>query len=70
MQNLLQKGMYTFEIKWALRAKFGKDIGGLIFSFIDEPPKPWWCFRVVNPPSPWDFLMEPDDYINLPLFAP
>ena len=32
MQNLLQKGMYTFEIKWALRAKFGKDIGGLIFS--------------------------------------
>ena len=49
-----------------------KDIGGLIFSFIDEPPKPWWCFPVVaNPaPSPWDFLMEPVDYINLPLFAP
>ena len=74
MKNLFAKGlkelMQSLEMKWILRERFGKDIGGLVFSFLKEPPKPWHMHVVNAAPSPWDWLLEPNDYISLPLFAP
>ena len=69
MKLFLAKGMYTLRLTWILRKQFGKDVGGIILSFVNEPPKPHqWVANYE--PSPWDWLQEPTDCIALPLFAP
>jgi hypothetical protein len=66
--------MYLFELELLLHEKLGKDLGGLLMSFLKEDPKPFaWEWVVERPPSsPWDLPVEVDscDGVALPLFAP
>lgn len=69
--DCLDELMYRFEIRLMLQDKFGRDLGGLILSFLKRDPVPYlWYVEV--PPSPWDALISVDTsaMVNLPLFAP
>ena len=57
--------------KDVITLKLGRDLGRLLLDFIREDPKPWiWPERPLL--SPWDLptCVDPDDGIDLPLFAP
>ena len=63
--------MYYFEVELLINERLGKDLGALLLSFVKEDPKPHiWSIMVL--PSPWDSLTEvdPNDGVELPLFAP
>jgi len=75
MHLVFQRGMdhvmYYFEIELLVDEKLGKDLGQLLMSFLKEDPKPWvWPIEPML--NPWDSLIEvdPNDGIDLPLFAP
>jgi len=70
-QKAFKTLMYDFEIELLLNERLGKDLGKLLFSFLKEAPVPW-CWPITPQLSPWDPLVEvdPDDGIDLPLFAP
>ena len=64
--------MYFFEIEMLAKEKLGHDLGTLLMSFLKEDPKPW-SWPVERPLlSPWVCPVEvdPNDGIDLPLFAP
>ena len=67
----MNHAMYYFEVELLVDEKLGKDLGKLLMSFLKENPKPWvWHIEPVL--SPWDCLTEvdPNDGIELPMFAP
>ena len=71
LTNIFGHTMYYFEVELLVNERLGKDLGALLLSFIKEDPKPHiWPMRLE--PSPWDSRtdVDPDDGIELPLFAP
>ena len=75
MRLVFQRGlrdlMYYFEVELLVNEKLGRDLGRLLLDFIREDPKPWiWPERPLL--SPWELptCVDPDDGIDLPLFAP
>ena len=71
ISNVFSHAMYYFEVELLINERLGKDLGALLLSFVKEDPKPHiWSLMVV--PSPWDSLTEvdPNDGVELPLFAP
>ena len=78
MKLVFEKGfralMYLFELEMLLREKLGKDLGGLLMSFLKEDPQPFLWEWVDERPlsSPWELPVEVDscDGVGLPLFAP
>ena len=65
--------MYYFELELLVHEKLGRDVGGLLMSFLKEDPKPFqWDIERPMPSSPWDPLVEVDSCfgVELPLFAP
>jgi hypothetical protein len=71
ISNVFSHAMYYFEVELLINERLGKDLGALLLSFVKEDPKPHiWSIMVL--PSPWDSLTEvdPNDGVELPLFAP
>jgi hypothetical protein len=71
ISNVFSHAMYYFEVELLINERLGKDLGALLLSFVKEDPKPHiWSIMVL--PSPWDTLTEvdPNDGVELPLFAP
>ena len=66
--NLIEKMILKFTVQLILTKKFGRDVGGLVFSFLDEPEPFSWDDEPCL--SPWDPLIDVPDMIALPLFAP
>ena len=72
LTNIFSNAMYFFEVELLINERLGKDLGALLLSFIKEDPKPHIWPLLVLETSAWDALAEvdPDDGIELPLFAP
>lgn len=64
--------LYEFRVQLLLVRRVGQDLGGLLFSFLREEPKPTVWATLTTPYSAWGnaTAVDPDDGIGLPLFAP
>ena len=71
ISNVFSHAMYYFEVELLINERLGKDLGALLLSFVKEDPKPH-IWTIMVQPNPWDSLTEvdPNDGVELPLFAP